>query len=721
MQSFSLVPVEGLGHLASGAQGTQGSAGGDSSELPGVLVAALGQDAAAAMYELLWHVVQGAADAKRVGAALKTYVSGKAGLQEAAADAFWLVGLEVANNESEEEKGLSVQWKRLGSLLSMVVRNGALSRELAATIVGVELLECADLGDAKVLSKRLIRVNTKLLYRQDKFNLQREESEGFAKLVTELQRVTPSNVDAVARNIRSLIGFFHLDPNRVFDIVLEVLEADPASVATYLPIMDLFRQDNLAQLVGFKFQMYRQDESTAQDSSPSASASASAPTPSTRASDTPRSLFRLAVVLVLLKRLSLQGLLPHLSPSMETLEALDAAATDAHKKRIKSVGRISLSGKPATSDAPGGEASEAEATAARDSQIDQYAGLLVAMLRLRAWGLAREYMRVLKEWRCLAVVLDHAQVVTAFVRFATFMISDMYEAHASPRALSSSLRAAQSQPDGSEHKSTDTLTCEALAAALAADGAASLAKPCTSLAEFVSDACPVFLSVAHRLSSDPIALTKLVRVVGYLVQREADLRTAMASKSPDAGRAVHRLLTDSILPSISLLDSPNPALLYELWAILGEMPCSYRFALYDFWRCAVYDRELALQYARAQARVAAKQVIKRVAKDKEKLRLAARQFAKLTHTNPIVAVEALLNNIQTYDNLIPAVVDSIKYLTPLAFDVVAYLVVQNLNRDDSKLKDDATSHSVWLAALCSFLGRCTKSIPPLSSVAFCST
>ena len=41
-------------------------------------------------------------------------------------------------------------------------------------------------GSAKGFSKKVIRLKTRLLYTQHKFNLLREESEGYAKLLTEL-------------------------------------------------------------------------------------------------------------------------------------------------------------------------------------------------------------------------------------------------------------------------------------------------------------------------------------------------------------------------------------------------------------------------------------------------------------------------------------------------------------------------------------------------------
>ena len=69
-----------------------------------------------------------------------------------------------------------------------------------------------------------------------------------------------------------------------------------------------------------------------------------------------------------------------------------------------------------------------------------------------------------------------------------------------------------------------------------------------------------------------------------------------------------------------------------------------------------------------------------MAKDKEVNRLAGRRFCKTAHVNPLVAFKALLDSIQIYDNLIPLIVDSIRYLTPFGFDVLVFLVIDYLVR-----------------------------------------
>jgi len=73
-----------------------------------------------------------------------------------------------------------------------------------------------------------IRHSTNLLYRQSNYNLLREETEGYSKLLTELFTTSntecPSseNVQAAFNKVMGLIGTFDLHPGRVLDVTLDI-------------------------------------------------------------------------------------------------------------------------------------------------------------------------------------------------------------------------------------------------------------------------------------------------------------------------------------------------------------------------------------------------------------------------------------------------------------------------------------------------------------------
>lgn len=98
-----------------------------------------------------------------------------------------------------------------------------------------------------------VKLNIPILlsYKQNKFNLLREQSEGYSKLLVELtstlgpshssQNARPVETYAVIKDrvrpvwdrVISLIGYFDLDPNRALDIILDVLSQHLATHYTF--------------------------------------------------------------------------------------------------------------------------------------------------------------------------------------------------------------------------------------------------------------------------------------------------------------------------------------------------------------------------------------------------------------------------------------------------------------------------------------------------------
>lgn len=94
---------------------------------------------------------------------------------------------------------------------------------------------------------------------------------------------------------------------------------------------------------------------------------------------------------------------------------------------------------------------------------------------------------------------------------------------------------------------------------------------------------------------------------------------------------------------------------------------------------------------------------------KENVKPSGRQIGKLSHSNPCFLFDYILSQIQTWDNLIGPVVDSLKYLTMLSYDVLAYCVVEALSSSEKdRMKHDGTSISLWLQSLASFCGAVFK-------------
>ncbi|KAK5083084.1 THO2 plays a role in transcriptional elongation [Lithohypha guttulata] len=100
---------------------------------------------------------------------------------------------------------------------------GVLRLELEA-----KLLEQLNLIRDK-FHKRFIVKQTSALYKQANYNLLREESEGFSKLLTELfttathEPPTSDAVNGAVEKVKAMIGAFNLDVGRSLDVVLDVV------------------------------------------------------------------------------------------------------------------------------------------------------------------------------------------------------------------------------------------------------------------------------------------------------------------------------------------------------------------------------------------------------------------------------------------------------------------------------------------------------------------
>ncbi|KAJ8878246.1 hypothetical protein PR048_018823 [Dryococelus australis] len=110
---------------------------------------------------------------------------------------------------------------------------------------------------------------------------------------------------------------------------------------------------------------------------------------------------------------------------------------------------------------------------------------------------------------------------------------------------------------------------------------------------------------------------------------------------------------------------------------------------------------------RADAVKKIKSLMKRVSK--ENIKPVGRLLGKLTHSSPGCIFDYMLLQIQIYDNLITPVVDSLKYLTSLSYDMLGYCLVESLaSVDRERVKHDGTSISLWLQSLAAFCGAIFK-------------
>jgi THO complex subunit 2 len=145
----------------------------------------------------------------------------------------------------------------------------------------------------------------------------------------------------------------------------------------------------------------------------------------------------------------------------------------------------------------------------------------------------------------------------------------------------------------------------------------------------------------------------------------------------------------------------------EIWNVLKKLPYEHRYRLYGLWKNDTFQSHSLLIRRKVDCVKRIKYIMKRVSKDNVKP--TGRVLGKLSHSCPGFLFDYILSQIQIYDNLIGPVVDSLKYLTNLSYDVLGYCVLEALsNPDKERTNHDGTTISMWLTALSAFCGAIYK-------------
>ena len=283
-------------------------------------------------------------------------------------DLLWVIGNEVEIGERGYERHTSREWRNLCALVKATVDEKLLTLLSLKATLEFDLLHDAELvSQPQLLAKKMVRINTKTLYTQIKYNLLREETEGFSKVLCLLHTgVSKSQLEETKADLITLIGFFDLDANRVLDLVLDVYEMNPRNDC-FAQLLEIFKRDSLPHIMGFKFQFYKRDP------------------PAVEGVTTPRSLYRLAATLLNKGLLDLDALLPHLSPSRAEIIKASVEHEKELVEKAGSLGQISLAAK---NDSGKAASTEEDAVGAenrkQNAEHSQVYGLIIGLLEIDA-------------------------------------------------------------------------------------------------------------------------------------------------------------------------------------------------------------------------------------------------------------------------------------------------------------------------------------------------
>lgn len=644
------------------------------------------------IYELCWAVVRGDLPLSKCRVALDSVEFAEAFFKEETSS---LLADTVAH--MGQELTLPGEFRtRLIELAKWLVENGLTTLRLLQERCEAEFLWEAEIIKIKALDlkSKEVRVNTRLLYQQTKFNLLREESEGYAKLITLLSQrgpdgLTERTAPVVISTLKSLIGHFDLDPNRVFDIVLECYELQTENKA-FLELIPLFPKSHTSHILGFKFQHYQRAEVE---------------------ENVPTGLYILAATLIKAEFIDQDSVYAHLQPRDEDAFTEYEELAKRRLDEANKIGKINLAatGKDLMEEEKPGDVTidlfaaldmESEATLERSQEIltNQKLGLLHGFLCIDDWSHAHMLLERLANLNPVA----HPQICDGLFRAIERAISSSYRLVRPPYLWKLD---GPSVPDDTPSVAEVDL---------------KYSGPLAAFVEVDKEFFQMLSCVGPYLYRDALLLQKVCRVLrgfyssalsllaipctGELGRKDARLHLK------EARLRTEEALGNCLLPSLQLLPA-NPAVGLEIWEVMSLLPYEARYRLYGEWE-KEDERLPMLVVARQTAKLDTRRILKRLAK--ENLKQLGRMVAKIAHANPMTVLRTIVHQIEAYKDMITPVVDAFKYLTQLEYDVLEYVVIERLAQGGrEKLKEDGLNLSDWLQSLASFWGHLCKKYPSM--------
>ncbi|KAL5112274.1 THO complex subunit 2 [Taenia crassiceps] len=634
------------------------------------------------------------------------------------ADTLWLLDVAMTDINDAQARDRFLQ------ILS--VCKGSTDSALLMERLSDETLEQISLISSHMQTRtRYVRIKTRLFYKQQKFNLLREESEGYAKLIVDLSNAPVGSAEVCITHVRSLIGYFDLDPNRVLDIILDVFEIRRNAFSLFIELLTLYQPDkaDLTHILGHKFHFYQERDST-----------------------TPESLHRLAAFLISYSLVDVDVLFAHLQPSDATIHSgrlksireakswrpvihpTGSAIHGSLDNFIATGGVAPAGGSTGTGNGSGSLLGDPSRPLGGGNDTDHWNGLNGGSSRRGgtsemnddsddkkdAWLPENDveiedsgefqYVNNQKldlctalansgDWRAAQKILDrfpghwvgsYAPLNKAICNLVHFLIDQLYE---SKSTLPPSMLKKRKRPTTPElFMNLD-------------DAKRLTVQQATTFSNLGRYILPIVGYLGPFVSSDVTLIVKLCRICSVYV---SDLMNKKAQ--PDAVyQAIFNMLDEAILPALNMV-SANCCLAEEIWKLVRHLPYEHRYRLYGQWKHMSSQGEPMLLRKRTTIVIRTKALMKRLSK--ENVKQLGRHLGKLSHSNPGLLFDFMLHNIQMFTNLITPVVDSLKYVSNLGYDVLAFCLIEALASD--KNKSDSLEMGSNLHALATFTGALCK-------------
>mmetsp|Transcript_113724 Transcript_113724/g.361381 ORF Transcript_113724/g.361381 Transcript_113724/m.361381 type:complete len:1522 (-) Transcript_113724:89-4654(-) len=663
--------------------------------------------------EVVWSVVRNDLSIPHaVELISKTPVAVKEPLQRLFADALWVVGFAATEAPPRRESR-----DEFYQFVALLEKERVIPARLLALGLETEALPPA-VCQIQTLKKKANQAKTKARYTITRYNLLREHSEGYARLVCLLERLascsfapaaSPEQLAeserVLADDVVRLAGFGHLCPNRIIAMTLDVYEtrlverdASPL-VQPLLSLLKRFPPKRLTEVAVFTL--------LAHPPAPPAPGAREAPKPAQPPLAPPSRSSQLLAVASLVQAglVELDTLWSYLDPADSALTQLHADMMSKYEEEVGSLGKVDLGGNSSGKD----RNSFDRALQSFNQAGSQKLRLATALISMNCWSAAH---RVLVHLQSMCKPCLNHHVRSALCDLLKWLIWPYLHKDAAPHPLGkqagveSTFQCTRRFGLGSEDaEKSGTNGHASVPAALS---------PSTDSDKLLPQIRLVLEHLEYFLHTDIHLLTALWKFILAYIKEQHPAEGSQVVLDEQLVAIIYRHL----LPAASLVPN-NPFLSDLMWSVLRQLGVYQRFLIYSCWE-TTYDNFL-LKLVCAKTKSQTKQILKRVVSNAEKRDLIAHQshfhICKLCHSNPIPCLETMLSDllIGFNVNMIQPYVECTNRCPEMTADIMGYMISRTCSKPSGAdrvflSKSDAT-YAPWLQNMGEFAGRFFKKHP----------
>ena len=200
-----------------------------------------------------------------------------------------------------------------------------------------------------------------------------------------------------------------------------------------------------------------------------------------------------------------------------------------------------------------------------------------------------------------------------------------------------------------------------------------------------------------KIGYDSTLLLKLSRIGSHSLA--ADTSESNMARWMDLSKRL-------VVPALSFTKC-NPGVVNEVFELIKNFSTANRYSIYAEWYLGQVSRLPDIKSAFDQAKAETKDVLKRISKTT--IKPMARALAKVAYASPGIVFSVAIAQLESYENIVDAVVECARYFTYLAYDVLTWSLMSSLGgKGRNRVQADGMLTSKWLAALSLFAGKVFK-------------